>query len=162
MRNTLFAAVAIAAACAPAAQQQAAAPAAPDSVAARAAIEALGKQYTDRIVAGDAAAVAALFTEDAVTSYYGFPTTTGRANIQALYATTLGVAKRTGAQITVGRANGITPGVVTAVGINKETVDSSGVSITNYWRWVAAYRQEADGQWRFAYIMAFPDSMSRK
>jgi uncharacterized protein (TIGR02246 family) len=162
MRNALFVAVAIAAACAPAAEKQAAAPAAPDSAAARAAVEALSQQYSDRIVAGDAAAVAALFSEDATTSFFGFPTTNGRANIQALYAASIGAAKRTAAKITLGRVNAVAPGLLTAVGTSDESVDSSGVSITSYWRWVAAFRQGADGQWRFAYIMAFPDSTSRK
>ena len=162
MRNALFVAVAVVAACAPAAQQQAAAPAAPDSVAARAAIEAIGQQYSDRLIANDAAGVSALFTEDATAAYFGYPTTTGRANIQALYVASFGVAKPTAAHVTVGTAGALAPGLLTAGGTTQQTVDSSGVSITSYWRWAAAYHQGADGQWRFAYIMAFPDSMSRK
>ena len=162
MRNALFVAVAIAAACAPAAEQQAAAPAALDSTAARAAVEAVSQQYSDRVVASDAGGVSALFTVDATAAYFGYPTTTGRANIQALYAASFGIAKPTAVQITVGTAGEISPGLVTAGGTSQQTVDSSGVSITTYWRWAAAYHPRADGQWRFAYIMAFPDSMSRK
>jgi len=162
MRNALFVAVAIAAACAPAAEQQAAAPAAPDSAAARAAIEAISQQYSARLVANDAAGISALFTEDATAAYFGYPTTTGRANIQALYAASFGVAKPTAAQLTVGTAGAITPGLLTAGGTSQQTVDSSGVSVTTYWRWAAAYHQGTDGQWRFAYVMAFPDSTSRK
>jgi ketosteroid isomerase-like protein len=162
MRNLLFVAVAFAAACAPAAEQQAAAPAGLDSTTARLVADSALAGYAGAIVSGDPAAVGATFTEDATVSYFGFPTTTGRANIQALYAAAFGVAKPVSAKVITSSANGSVPGLITALGTNAETTDSAGTMITNYWRWVTAIRREADGQWRFAFSMAFPDSTSRK
>jgi ketosteroid isomerase-like protein len=161
--RTAFLAVAALAACAPAAEPPAAAgPAALDSVAARLAVEALSQKFSDAVVAVDPAAVAATFAEDATTSYFGFPTTSGRANIQSLYAAAFGASRPVSAAIVVGSANGAVPGLITALGTNAEKVDSAGTMITNYWRWAAAIRLEADGQWRWAYSMAFPDSSTRQ
>ncbi|HEX9166827.1 MAG TPA: hypothetical protein VF862_13020 [Gemmatimonadales bacterium] len=163
MRNALFVSIAFAVACAPAAEPPAAADFAPDSAAALAAAQELGRQYAERIVTGDAASVAGLFTEDATTAYFGYPTTSGRANIQALYAASIASAgKPTGSQIAVTSATGVTPGLITVLGTNAETRDSAGVMVTQHWRWAAAVRKDADGQWRFAYSMAFPDSTTRK
>jgi ketosteroid isomerase-like protein len=161
MRHLFFAA-ALLAACARPETPQAAGPAALDTAAVRTALQALSDSYAAALVAGDVAAVTGHFTEDATAAYFGFPTTTGRANIQGIYATLLGIQKVTAAASTVGAAGSAAPGLATAGGTFHETVDSSGVTIDNWWRWASAYRQEADGQWRIAYIMAFPDSTSRK
>jgi uncharacterized protein (TIGR02246 family) len=162
MRNALFVAVAIAAACAPAAEQQAAAPAAPDTAAVRVSIQALGDSWAALAMAGDAAGIAALFTEDGTAAFFGFPTTTGRANIQAFMAGLFAAGKVTSAKATVVGVTAPAPGIATAGGTYMEVVDSSGVTITNWWRWAAAYRQAPDGTWLTAYDMAFQDSTARK
>jgi ketosteroid isomerase-like protein len=160
MRNALFVAVALAAG-APAAAQQSAAPAGLDSTAARLLADSLGARYAAALVSGDPAAVASHFADNATTSYFGFPTTIGRANIQALYAAAFGVSKPTAARIVTNTANGSIPGLITTLGTNTETVDSAGKRITTVWRYASVIRKDTDGQWRFGYVMAFPDSVSR-
>jgi ketosteroid isomerase-like protein len=158
-----FVALAALAACAPAAKPPAeSGPAGLDSTAARLAADSLGDRYEAAIAAGDAAMVGALFTEDATVSYFGFPTTTGRAGIQALYAGAFGVARPVSADVVVNSANGAVPGLITVVGTTRQVTDSAGTSLTTSWRWVAALRPGTDGQWQFAYSMAFPDSVTRK
>jgi uncharacterized protein (TIGR02246 family) len=162
MRNSFFVAIALAAACAPAADQAASAPAAPDTAAVRVAIQAVGDKWASLAMAGDAAGIAALFTEDGTFAAFGLPTATGRANIQAVLAGLFAAAKSTSAQAVVLGVTAPAPGIATARGTYVETVDSSGVIITNHWRWAAAYRQTPEGAWLTTYDMAFPDSTVRK
>jgi hypothetical protein len=62
MRNRLWALLALAAACSPAADQQAAAPAAADTAAVRAELQSLGDRWIQYAMAGDAATVRAIRT----------------------------------------------------------------------------------------------------
>lgn len=149
-------------ACAPAAEPPAASgPAALDSAAAAAVVDAFTAEYARHLVAGDAAAIAGLFTDDATGAYFSFPTATGRAAIEELYAASFKLAPRIAARIVTTSVNGSIPGLITGVGTNSETADSAGVSIIQHWRWAAVWRQGADGRWRFSYAMAFPDSVTR-
>ena len=162
MRIVLIA-MTLLAACARGAEQQAAAPAPPDSAAALAAAEDLAQRYTQAWLARDMTALGATFTENATAAFLGFPTTTGRSGIQALYQAAfdaLGVPKE--GLLTVTSATGIAPGVLGALGLSRDTFDSSGTDRTTHWRWAATLRQGADGQYRFSYLMAFPDSVVRK
>jgi len=161
MRNRLWALLALAAACSPAADQQAAAPAAPDTAAVRAELQSLVDRYVQYLMAGDAAGVAGLYTDDATYAVYGVPTTTGRANVEAVFAGYFGAFKVTSAQGTVEAAASPGPGIATARGIYTDVEDSSGVRISSWSRWASAYRQAADGQWLISYHIGFPDSTSR-
>lgn len=149
-------------ACAPAAEPPAASgPAALDSAAAAAVVDAFTAEYARHLVTGDAAAIAGLFTDDATAVYFSFPTVTGRAAVEGLYAASFTSAPRTAARIATTLVNGSIPGLITGLGTNSETADSAGVAITQHWRWAAVWRQGADGRWRFSYAMAFPDSVTR-
>ncbi|HEX9165670.1 MAG TPA: SgcJ/EcaC family oxidoreductase [Gemmatimonadales bacterium] len=163
MRYLLFAALALAAGCARAAEQPAAAPAVPDSATTINAATELARRYTEAWLTADGAAVAATFTESGTAAFLGFPTTTGRQGIQSLYASAfqaLGHPK--GGLLSVRLARAVAPGTLGVLGTSWDTFDSSGTARTTYWRWAATVRQEADGQWRFAYLMGFPDSVTRK
>jgi uncharacterized protein (TIGR02246 family) len=161
MRTSFFVAIALAAACAPAADQAASAPAAPDTAAVRVGLQAASDKWDVLAVAGDAAGIATLFTEDGTVAFFGAPTTTGRANIQAMMTGLYSVAKVTAAKGTILGVTAPAPGLATARGTYTEVVDSSGVTISNWWRWAASYRQAPDGQWLMTYLMSFPDSVSR-
>lgn len=165
MRNRLFAVLLIAGACAPAPEAPAGLPAemtaTPDTAAVRAAVEATGTRWAEFAVAGNAAGIAGLFTEDGTAAFFGFPTTTGRAAIEAMMGALFAAVKVTAAQTTVQAVAVPAPGVATALGTYTETVDSSGVTISTWYRWAAAYRQGADGQWLTTYDIAFPDSTKR-
>lgn len=165
MRNRLLAVLLLAAACAPAPETPAEAPGestmAPDTAAVRAAVDGIGARWSEYAVAGDAAAIAATFTEDGTVAFFGFPTTTGRAGIEALMAGAYSVVDVTAAESRTGAVAAPAPGIATALGTYTETVDSSGVVITTWVRWAAAYRQDADGQWQHTYLISFPDSTKR-
>lgn len=161
MRPFMIAALAIAAACAPAAEQAPPGPAPLDSAAARTIAESNLAQYSASVVAGDAEGVASLFSDDATVEYFGFPTTTGRANIQSLYSAAAATARTTSSDVKVGLANGSSAGLITAIGTTRESLDSAGVTLTNYWRWAGVMRQQGDGQWRWSYVIGFPDSTTR-
>ena len=161
MRTRIWALLALAAACSPAAEEQAAAPAAPDTAALRAELQGQADRWVQYALAGDAAGVAGLYTDDATYAAYGIPTTTGRANVEALFAGYFGAFKITSAQLTVQAAASPGPGIATARGIYTDVADSSGVTVSSWWRWAGAYRQGADGQWLLSYNIAFADSTKR-
>ena len=112
-------------------------------------------------MAGNAAGIAGLFTEEGTATFFGFPTTTGRAAIEALMAGLFSAVKVTASSVSVEMVAAPAPGLGTALGMYAETVDSSGVTIQTWYHWAGSYRQDADGQWRFAYLMSFPDSTKR-
>lgn len=161
MRSQLLVAIALAAACAPAADQAASAPAASDTVAVRAGLQAASDKWDALAVAGDAAAIAALFADDGAVAFFGAPTTTGRANIQAMMTGLYSAAKVTSAKGTILGITAPAPGMATARGTYMEVTDSSGVTTTGWYRWAGAYRQAPDGQWLITYLMSFPDSTRR-
>ena len=159
MRNMFWCAVALAAACSPAEQQQAAAPAAPDTAATRVAIQSLFDDYARLAKAGDVAGLVNLYAANATMNEFGLPTLTGHAAIEAAYTGVFGLLKVGSLTIPVASAMAPAPGLASALGTYAETVDSSGV-LTNSWgRWVASFRQDSTGQWKIAFLMAFPDSV---
>jgi len=161
MRNAFFVAVGLAAACAPA-EREVATPAAPDTAAVRQAIQAHGDRWAEFDIAANAAGLAGLHAEDATAAFFGLPTATGSAAIEALFNAYFSTTRVTAAASAVTTVAAPAPGVATALGTYTVTTDSSGVVRTGWYRWAAAYRQGADGQWRVGYIQSFPDSVVRK
>jgi ketosteroid isomerase-like protein len=159
MRIPLLMTMTIAAACAPAAERQAEAPALPDTAVVRQAIQTHGDQWAAYDMAGDAAGLVSLHTDDASVAFYGLPTTTGAAALQALYQGYLAVNKVSSAESIVQAVSASAPGIATARGLYIATTDSSGVVRTGWYRWAGAYRQDADGRWRVSYLMSMPDSI---
>ncbi|HSR14716.1 MAG TPA: nuclear transport factor 2 family protein [Gemmatimonadales bacterium] len=159
MRILLLMTIGVAAACAPAAERQAEAPALPDTAVVRQAIQAHGNQWAAFDMAGDAAGLVSLHTDDASVAFYGIPTTTGTTALQAMYQGYLAANKVTSAQSVVQAIAAPAPGIATARGLYIATTDSSGVVRTGWYRWAGAYRQGADGQWRVSYLMSMPDSI---
>jgi len=159
MSRFLFAvtAAALVACTQPAPEQAAAPPAPPDSAALRVTLVAMSEQLKTAYLAGDAPAVAAHFTEDARAEYAGFPSAVGRAAIQSTYATYFAANKLTVAEWTFGAVNPISADLATAGGTYHSYAPDSKPAHA-WWRWAAAYRKGADGQYRLSYSIAFPDS----
>jgi len=154
----LIGAAALAAACAqPAPEQAAAPPAPPDTAAVRAALVAISEQMKTAYLAGDAATVAGHFTEDARAEYAGFPSAVGRAAIQSTYETYFKATKLSVAEWTFGDVNSMTEDMATAGGTYHSYAPEAKPAHA-WWRWAAAYRKGADGQYRLRYAIAFPDS----
>lgn len=159
MRIPLLMAIGAAAACAPAAEQQAEAPALPDTAVVRQAIQAHGDQWAAYDIAGDAAGLVSLHTDDATVAFYGIPTTTGTTALLTMYQGYLSVNKVLSAQSVVQAVAAPAPGMATALGRYIATADSSGVVRTMWYRWAGAYRLGNDGKWRVSYLMSMPDSI---
>ena len=128
----------------------------PDSAAVRAALNATSAKLNAAYLAADAAAVAMLFTEDGRAEFYGFQSAVGRAAIQSAYETYFKTAGLKVAETTVNAVNVLNADLVTAGGTYHSF--GSGKPAHAWWRWAAAYRKGADGEYRISYIMAFPDS----
>lgn len=128
----------------------------PDTAAVRAALNATSAKLNAAYLAADAAAVAMFFTEDARAEYYGFQSAVGRAAIQSAYETYFKAAGLKVAETTVNAVNVLNADLATAGGTYHSF--GSGKPAHAWWRWAAAYRKGADGEYRITYIMAFPDS----
>ena len=158
MRNLFCLTVMLSAACSPA-EQQTAAPAAPDTTAVRAGLEALFDRYDQAVIAGDAAGVGPLYRDDATIVVYGIPELRGRAAIEAWYVAALSMLKVPTHDIVLSTVNAPAPGLTTALGTYSETVDSAGTIKDSWGRWVGSFVQDSTGEWRIAFLMAFPDSV---
>ena len=129
-----------------------------DTAAARTAITALGAKLSAANIAGDAAGIAALFTEDARAEYAGFPSAVGRAAIQSTYETLFKTTKYKVWELVVKGVNAPTADVASAGGSVHQFGETNGKPSHMWWRWAAAYRKGADGQYKISFVMAFPDS----
>jgi len=150
---TLTAAALAATACQPAADSSTAA--LPDSTAVHNALRAQADAYEAAEVAGDAAATGQLYTDGATAAFEGLPTTTGRANIEALFGGYYADNDVTRADIQVLAAAAHSPTVATGGGSATFDVTTEGTSHTDVWRWAAEYQLGEDGVWRISYIIGF-------
>lgn len=141
----------------PAPEQAAAPPAPPDTAALRVTLVAMSEQLKTAYLAGDAAAVASHFTDDARAEYAGFPSAVGRAAIQSTYDTYFKANKLTAAEWTFGDVAALSADLATAGGTYHAYAPEAKPAHA-WWRWAAAYRKGADGQYRLWYSIAFPDS----
>jgi ketosteroid isomerase-like protein len=129
-----------------------------DTAAVRVAITAQAQKYTTAALAGDAVTIATLFTEDARAEYAGFPSAVGRAAIQALYEGFFKANKIKVWEDTIRQVNAPSADIVSAGGNVHSFAEENGKPVHAWWRYSAAYKKGADGLYRIAYIMAFPDS----
>ena len=158
--SLVLGAAVLGAACYGPARQETAAAAAPDTAAIHMAVQALGDRFETNALAGNAAAVASDFTEDGRAEFYGFPSAVGRAAVEGLYTTYFGSNKVTASEVTTQAVSATGPDLASARGVTSVTAEAGGKTSTTHWRWAAAYRKGADGQWRVSYIIGFPDSPS--
>ena len=128
----------------------------PDSAAVRSSLNAANTRMSASYLSGDAAGVAGFFTDDARAEYAGFPSAVGRAAIQALYEGYFKANKLTASESVIGAVNVLSADLVTAGGTYHAF--GNGTPKHAWWRWAAAYRKGADGEYKISYIMAFPDS----
>lgn len=159
-RTALVALLALAAACTttPAVEQAAAPPAPPDTAAIRTELQAQLDQTESRYVAGDAAAVAGSYADSAIAEFQGFPSAVGRPAIDSAFARFFASNKIKVAEITIGSVDVTSAMTATGTGTYHSFGDVEGKPLHQWWRWVAAWEKQADGQWKTSYIMAFADS----
>ena len=161
MPNRLSAAwLALAAACTatPAVEQAAAPPAPPDTAAIKAELQAQVDQIEALYLAGDAAGVSGTYADSAIAEFQGFPSAIGRPAIDSTFARYFAGNKLKVAEVTLGSVNATSAMTATATGTFHAFGDANGKPLHQWWRFVAAYEKQADGQWKTSYIMAFADS----
>jgi uncharacterized protein (TIGR02246 family) len=124
----------------------------------RAAIENVGQQYKVYLLNGDALGIASLFTEDGRFELYGFPSMVGRPGIAATLKSAFTTAKYKVWEISFNEAGPLGGDIATAGGTVHDQSEVSGKPVHGWYRWAAEYRKGSDGQWRIAFLMAFPDS----
>lgn len=132
--------------------------AAPDTAAVRVALTALNAKLTTAYLAGDAVTIASLFTEDGRAEYAGFPSAAGRAAIQSTYEGYFKANKLKVWESTTQAVNAPSANIASAGGTAHNFGSANGKPLHVWWRWAAAYRKGADGQYRISFVMAFPDS----
>lgn len=151
---------AVAAACTPKSEPAGgAAMAAVDTAAAKPGIDSLRTRYGRLQMAGDAAGVAALYTDDATLDIYGIPRAKGRAAIEATLKGDFGMRKYTLSEVTpiVTTVRTNTDG--SEIGTYHDMHDANGKKDHEWGRYVVGFSKGTDGNWRLTYIMAFPDSI---
>ena len=160
LSRSAFAGVAIAAltACAPKAAEQAAAPMAVDTAAVQAAVAGFWPRWIASATAGDTVAMSALLNDSVRIDSRGMPPVLGRAGWMTMFETMLKSMKVESEVITPETTSVVDNDLVYQTGDFAETTTTGGKTQTEYGRYAAAIRKDADGQWRLRYIMAFADS----
>jgi uncharacterized protein (TIGR02246 family) len=150
------------AACAKPASPPAAAAPAVDSAAVKAAVADVWQRYTAADTAGNVTAVMAMIGDSARADVRGMPPLIGKAAWQNFYETAFKSSKFTAVTVTPDLTIAISNELAYQNGSYAESSTTKGKSTTEYGRYACAIRKDADGQWRFAYVMAFADSTSNK
>jgi ketosteroid isomerase-like protein len=130
----------------------------PDPAVVRTAIENLGQQYKVYMLNGDAMGISSLFTDDGRFEAYGFPSMAGRQAIAEGLKAGFEAAKFKVWDVSYNEAGPLGPDIATGGGTVHEQTEVSGKETHAWYRWAAAYRRGADGHYKIAFLMAFPDS----
>jgi ketosteroid isomerase-like protein len=146
------------AACAPRVEDQAATPMAVDTAAVVSAATAYWPRWINAVTAGDMAAMGALLTDSVRIDTKGAPPMVGKAAWAAAFGPLMQSMKVNSEIITPEQTTAISNELAYQTGDYVEASTTAGKSSTEYGRYAAAIRKDADGQWRLAYVMAFADS----
>jgi len=124
----------------------------------RAAIAAANGEFARALVAGDARAMAAVFTEDGEvvpTTQRGF--VSGRAEIEAYYARRLEARRYLDVAITTVKL-GVSGDVAWETGTSRVALQQGeGAPVTVTGRHVAVWKRERDGRWRIRVDLPIAD-----
>jgi len=150
--------ITLAAACnAPAPPPPAAA--APDTAAVRAAMEPVIANYRAAILAGDAVALNALYTDNAAVVISGVPTRIGRPAILTADSTDFAMTKVSEWNATTNSTADFGGGRAAQTGTWTDvSADKKGAKGARWGRWVTGLTKGDDGAWKISYLMAMIDS----
>jgi ketosteroid isomerase-like protein len=144
------------AACAKPATQTAAAPAV-DSAAVKPALADLWSRWIVADTTGNVAALVAMVDDSARADVRGMPPMMGKAAWQSFFET-MKSTKVNSVSVTPDMTIAVSNDLAYQNGSYAEATTTQGKSATEYGRYAMAIVKNADGQWRFGYIMAFADS----
>jgi uncharacterized protein (TIGR02246 family) len=128
--------------------------AAPDSAALAAVSDSLRAAYEQAVIAGDAAALAALYAPDAWVMDPDVPTTRGRDSIRAAFERSFRAA--TFSNMDIEQLEMVPMGdYLLTIGTSIVTVRPRGGQATEERnRWVAVTRRQADGTWKLWRVLS--------
>ncbi|HLG05663.1 MAG TPA: hypothetical protein VI383_05910 [Gemmatimonadales bacterium] len=145
------------AACAPPADRAAAAPAV-DSTAVVAAAADLWQRWIAADTAGNFAALAEMVGDSIRVDVRGMPPMIGREAWRSASETMFKSMKVTSMTVIPDLTIPVSNELVYQTGTYAEGSTTGGKSAVDHGRYALAIRKYPDGQWRFAYVMAFSDS----
>src|SRR5690349_9701842 len=121
-----------------------------ESESARVAIDALNRQWEISFDNHDAAALAALFTEDCVRLPQGGSTTIGRSALEAAYQHEFAGIWLAQAKVVLKTEEVIVSGnYAFARGTDTVVWVEDGRQVEETGKWISVYRREADGTWMY-------------
>ena len=122
-----------------------------DIESAKAAIQALNRQWEINFENHDVADLAALFTEDCVRMPHGGPATDGRPALEAAYRQDFAEVWKTQAKVRLTAEEVIISGEY-AFARGADTLIQDGRQVGETGKWLFIYRRQPDGTWKFHWI----------
>ena len=120
------------------------------ATAEKKAIVALGDAWAERFNAHNAKGLADLFTEDCVRMPNEAKTTLGRQALANAYAKEFASAWKNGATVMITTEEIVLAGIYAfARGADSTTEVTNGKTTTDIGKWLAVYRRESNGDWKF-------------
>jgi len=121
-----------------------------DIESAKAAIQALNKQWEISFDNHDTAGLVALFTEDCVRMPQGGPATVGRPALEAAYRQDFVEVWKAQAKVRFNAEEVIISGEYAfARGTDTLVQDQDGTRVEETGKWLFVYRQQPDGTWKY-------------
>ena len=121
-----------------------------DEDRAKAAIAALNREWETNFRNHDPAGLASLYTDDCVRMPNGGATTLGRKALEAAYRQEFADVWNMKSDVSIKTDDIVVMGdYAFARGTDTLTLEDSGKTVQETGKWMATYRREADGAWRY-------------
>jgi uncharacterized protein (TIGR02246 family) len=120
---------------------------------AKAAIQALNRQWEKSFEDHDLAGMTALFTEDCIRMPQGGPATVGRPALEAAYRQNFAEAWEAQGKVRLNAQEVIISGEYAfARGADTFVQDQDGSQVEETGKWLFVYRRQPGGSWKFHWI----------
>jgi ketosteroid isomerase-like protein len=129
-----------------------------DAAAVRAGLDALREQYRQADLAGDAAAIAALYDVGGASDFFRAPPMRGKEGIQAGLTAAFAALKHDVVEITATQTNARNNNEATEIGTYHNSGMVGGKRTHEWGRWLSSAYKDSTGAWKLQYLMAFADS----
>ena len=130
-----------------------------DVAAVEQAVADLWTAYSSAVTSENVEAVVAYYAEDVVLDVKGLPPVMGRPALDSLVRMVWQGMDIQEFRMLPGYTNVVTSDLVHQGGAFTELFTRNDSTIAEYGRYATGLVRGADGQWRIAYLMGFPDSM---
>jgi uncharacterized protein (TIGR02246 family) len=125
-----------------------------DIESAKAAIQALNRQWEENFENHDPAGLAALFTEDCVRMPQGGPATVGRPALEAAYRQDFAEVWKAQAKVRLNVEEVIvSEEYAFARGADTLILDQDGTHVEETGKWLFIYSRQPDGTWKYHWIV---------